>query len=235
MYSRRYVPTTGFTGFKRSAFGYAGFANGKACGFMNFKPSAFGFTLAELLISLAILGVIATFAIPKVLQAQQNERWKAGAKEAAAMISQSYQLYRLSLGGGSPPTSTGWDDLTPYMNYVRLDSTSDVDNVDHTANSVSCASHPHCLTLHSGAKLYLIESAFNATDDLATIRVYYDPDGKVTDNVPHGSGNSVCFFLSYNGRLSTWGTAPAGSHNSGSTFTPAAPSPKTDPAWFSWD
>lgn len=50
-----------------------------------------GFTLAELLIALAILGVIAAFSIPKVLSAQQNQTYNAIAKEAAA----TYQNYKL--------------------------------------------------------------------------------------------------------------------------------------------
>lgn len=50
-----------------------------------------GFTLAELLIALSILGVIATFTIPKVLQSQQNGKYNTMAKEAIATISQAYQ------------------------------------------------------------------------------------------------------------------------------------------------
>ncbi|MBL8031855.1 MAG: prepilin-type N-terminal cleavage/methylation domain-containing protein [Candidatus Doudnabacteria bacterium] len=45
-----------------------------------------GFTLAELLIALVILGVIATFTIPKVLYANQNTKYNAIAKEAMGTI-----------------------------------------------------------------------------------------------------------------------------------------------------
>lgn len=45
-----------------------------------------GFTLAELLISLAILGVIATFTIPKVLNAQQDSKRKAVLRETLASL-----------------------------------------------------------------------------------------------------------------------------------------------------
>jgi prepilin-type N-terminal cleavage/methylation domain-containing protein len=46
-----------------------------------------GFTLAELLIALAVLGVVATFSIPKVLQNQQNEQRRAVFKETIAAFS----------------------------------------------------------------------------------------------------------------------------------------------------
>lgn len=46
-----------------------------------------GFTLAELLISLAILGLIATFTIPKIMSAQQNNEYSAIAQEDIATLS----------------------------------------------------------------------------------------------------------------------------------------------------
>jgi prepilin-type N-terminal cleavage/methylation domain-containing protein len=55
------------------------------------------FTLAELLIALAILGVIATFSIPKVLQSQQNNQKQAIFKE---IISAFINIQQSSLRDG---------------------------------------------------------------------------------------------------------------------------------------
>lgn len=55
-----------------------------------------GFTLAELLIALTILGVIATFTIPKILSSQQDGKLKAIAKETAAAMEQVIYNGRLT-------------------------------------------------------------------------------------------------------------------------------------------
>jgi prepilin-type N-terminal cleavage/methylation domain-containing protein len=49
-----------------------------------------GFTLAELLIALAILGVISTFTIPKLLTASANQKRNAILKECIGVIQETY-------------------------------------------------------------------------------------------------------------------------------------------------
>lgn len=76
-----------------------------------------GFTLAELLIALTILGIIAVFTIPKVLVAQQDAKYKAMGKEFAGMVSGAYQAYKLSNGYNA---TMQVKDMTPYLNYVKV-------------------------------------------------------------------------------------------------------------------
>jgi prepilin-type N-terminal cleavage/methylation domain-containing protein len=52
------------------------------------RKQSIGFTLAELLIALAILGEIATFTLPKIISAQQNAKQLAVIKETVATLSE---------------------------------------------------------------------------------------------------------------------------------------------------
>ena len=191
------------------------------------------FTLAELLIALVILGVIATFTIPKVLSSQQASSYNAAAKETAGMISGAYSAYKQAYG--IPPSTMWAQDLSPYMNYLSLDSGSSVDDVQ-TQNVQGCtnpAAHAVCLNLHSGAKLRFWNSQFGGTQNTSAVLFWFDPDGKVTDGTTNGPGKSVAFVLYYNGLLTSYGrTLPNSCTTSGCPF---APNPNTDPPWFSWN
>src|SRR5262249_45092855 len=108
------------------------------------RRAAAGFTLAELLIALAILGVIATFTIPKVIQSQTNSRYNAEAKEAAGFVSDAYRSYQLSNGVSG---SFGIFNLTPYLNYVRIDSTTTIDDIQGNTTLTCGALFLNCLQL----------------------------------------------------------------------------------------
>jgi prepilin-type N-terminal cleavage/methylation domain-containing protein len=184
-----------------------------------FKDRTQGFTLAELLIALAILGVIATFAIPKVLQSQQSNQKKALAKEVAAIFSASYQAYLSKNDAfiGQNPSS-----LLPYLNYVSLHtSTLTLDDL----GQVTCGQTGYeiCLKLHSGSVLVMETQAANSFSSLSStgpsrMWVGIDPDGKYT-----GPNTEPMLWLgiSPNGRLITYGVL--------------VDNPALDPSWFTWN
>ncbi len=129
-----------------------------------------GFTLAELLISLLILGEIATFTIPKVLSSQQNGTRKAAAKEAIAMVAAAYSTYQLTNGASA---SSRFADITPYMNYVKLDTSGTAFNGTWT-----CDNSVRCLRLHSGATLiYWDFETFSGTSTTNVVYYIFDPGG----------------------------------------------------------
>lgn len=195
---------------------------------------SFGFTLAELLIALAILGIIAVFSIPKVLQAQRDEKYNAAAKEAIAMVSGAYSAYKLN---NEPTASTRPRDLTPYMNYVAFDTASRIDFIQTgTPAFRDCdGTTEACLRLHNGAILRYYEGAtdgFGGTASTNALAFNIDPDG-VYSGTTDGPGKSLAFFLYYNGRITSYGNIAAGTCNDG--YCGNTPNPAYDPPWFSWD
>lgn len=188
-----------------------------------------GFTLAELLIALAILGVIATFTIPKVLQSQQDSRNKSIVKEAIASISASYAGYRLR---NTVSPSTDPLDFTSYLNYVNIDSVAQIDNVQ-TLGTRDCSTAGRlCLKLHNGAMLETASSCFGGTGSTNAVWYLVDPDGKVTDGTTDGPGKSVQFALYFSGRILTRGTLEP---NTVDCFGVNQPNASRDPPWFSWN
>lgn len=160
-------------------------------------PVRTGFTLAELLIALGILGVIATFTIPKVLSAQQSSKYSSIAKEAAATMSNAMELYKHQYGSLQSGTSMG--DLTPYLNYAMLDTVSTVDDVGSGTYTCPSASGT-CIKLHNGATLwYWNNVSFAGTGALNAIYFKVDPSGTADDT------DAINFFMYTNGRVSDEG------------------------------
>jgi prepilin-type N-terminal cleavage/methylation domain-containing protein len=179
-----------------------------------------GFTLAELLIALGILGVIATFTIPKVLFSAQGGQNTAVAKEAASMISGAYTSYTLQNGTVATDTTAGA--FTQYMNYVAEDTAATTAAVGGKAN---CSATLRCYRLHNGGVLQL-NTTNNFNGSASTNAIYYnlDPDGA-------GVADPVTFVLYYNGRLSTAEKQAAGTATGGTPVTTVTGDPSYIQNW----
>lgn len=187
-----------------------------------------GFTLAELLVCLAILGLIAVFTIPKVLTTQRDSRYSAQAKEVASMISGAYDAYKQRY---TPNSNTSGGDLTAFMNYASVDAVSTID-VFQTATTRLCDGVGYqCVRLHNGGMLLWASSGFMGTATTNAIYFYYDPDGQVTDGTTNGPGKSVVFWLYYNGRITSYANISANTVYGGGTV---GPNSAYDPPWFQW-
>jgi prepilin-type N-terminal cleavage/methylation domain-containing protein len=195
------------------------------------RKLAFGFTLAELLIALAILGVSATFTIPKILNAHQNSQKVAVAKETAAMISGAFQAAKLA---GAISSATKPSDLTAYMNYVALDTSGTVIDSAPAGASNTCNTSFPCIKLHNGGYLMFRDYAFNGTTTLNGISFVFDPDpAHNTTDTADGPLKAVQFTLYYDGFITTRGNAKTGSTNAG--YPSFGPDPSYDPSWFTWN
>lgn len=185
-----------------------------------------GFTLAEILISLGILGVIATFTIPKVLMAQQDQKYNAIAKENIAMVAAAFQQAQLA-GNISANTTAG--DLTQYMNYVAV-NTREID-ASYTQTNFGCTATNPCLFMANGSALrYSTTNAFGGTDTTNSMWFYIDPDGSY-GGTTDGPSKSVGIFLYYNGRIIDQGNLLTGTTNSNLGYTA---DPGRVPPWFRW-
>ncbi len=202
---------------------------------MKTLKSLSGFTLAELLISLAILGVIATFTIPKILSAQQDGKYNATTKEAAAMVAGAFQQYQAT---NSIATGTNMSNLTPYMNYVAVKTSGSFDEDYGKTGTRTCLASSPCLVLHNGALLqYDPANTFGVVDSNHFIYFEVDPDGVVTDSATtNGPGKSYLMAIFTNGKLKGFDTVTASedTYLGGSAQGWGAGGPIAKPPWFNW-
>ena len=74
-----------------------------------------GFTLAEVLITLGIIGVVAAMTIPTLVQSYQKQKTIVGLKKAYTTISQTFENAQIEMG-----ESTNWD--TPAIEFDPAES-----------------------------------------------------------------------------------------------------------------
>jgi prepilin-type N-terminal cleavage/methylation domain-containing protein len=174
-----------------------------------------GFTLAELLIALAILGVIATFTIPKVLNSGTSGQNTAIFKETASTVSGAFSAYQLN---NAVTTATTTANLTSSINYVNIDTTA-----TNYGSGACNAANIVCLKLHNGGVL-----SYNSTHSFGTAGRYItfnvDPDGT-------GAATAASIDLVDNGRLTSGGRATGLTAGNGGTATAHI---ATDPIYVDW-
>jgi prepilin-type N-terminal cleavage/methylation domain-containing protein len=172
------------------------------------QPSP-GFSLVEVLITLGLIGILAAFTVPKVLgspNSTQSSKYNAVLKDGANAVLAAYEQYRLT--NTNVPSTFSMAALTPYLNYVKLDTTILIDS-EQGGTSLNCAdTNQQCLLLHNGGILWHQKTnvQFGGTSDTNAIYFLFDPDGKYS-NTTNGPGKSVRLQLYRDGRITTIGTA----------------------------
>jgi prepilin-type N-terminal cleavage/methylation domain-containing protein len=189
-----------------------------------------GFSLTEVLIGMALMGILASFSIPSLLQvpeSTQAEKYTGIAQSTAYMIMSAYEQYRAVNPTVSMSTTAG--DLTPYMNYLNTDTSATVDDWQ-TGTTWGCNTNMRCLVLHNGAKLVYDKENFNTRSGSASkdniLLFQLDPDG-VYSGTTNGPGKALAIVLYYDGYIGTQGTARANSF-----YKVTYPGQNFDPPWF---
>ena len=176
-----------------------------------------GFTLAELLIALAILGVIATFTIPKSLDSGNEGKKNAIVKEMISTIAQAHSNAKLA-GALTTATNPGFL-IGTYTNYLKT-----------SFMSPPCPGFGgiECYWYHNGSVIQTSEPAphnFVTSDSTSAIFFTIYPN-------ENDASDSIEVFLYYNGRITTRGNVMANTYAFANTDI--SPNPALDPPWFSW-
>ncbi len=137
-------------------------------------PRTQGFTLSELLIALAIMGLIATFTIPKIVTVAQNSDYKTRVQMAAALMVGAYNKYQLE------NTVTGTfkaADLTPYLNYTQFinNNSLTVDGKQNLVQSWTCNVNDPCVRLANGSVIVFFRGTIGSVGTSNAIIFYRGP------------------------------------------------------------
>ena len=187
------------------------------------KTSKRGFTLAEVLISLAIFGVILTVVIPKIVTNQRNQTYNSNFQEFTGALATAYQKYQID-HDFQVSNAFGTYSLTPYLNYVGVDTAS---SLNVWFGSIACSGGAPCYKLHSGAIIRPRPCGISGSTSLNAVDLLYDPSGVYEA----GKNDAVYIFLYRSGQITSYGYIQANTVNVCGTYNPT---PSYDPSWLLW-
>ena len=156
-----------------------------------------GFTLAEVLITLAIIGVVAALTIPSVIVKTQQQEFKTAAKKAHSVLSQAVQLTEVKDGYTFKDAGLFVRALMNNMNVVKVEkdfSEQETFNTLHALPYPGSALATRAPTGGTG----VIDPEDTPTLTSASLAVFYTADGMryhIFEIVPNG----MVVFVDVNG------------------------------------
>ncbi len=178
------------------------------------------YTFAEILITLSLLGLLASMLLPMLSDSVGKDKLLALGKDGASEISQAFAIY---VKNSTLNANTRAQDIVSNLNYVRMVSdgsmntqlgqtnqdasahstctgTSSVTGETYAVCTTPCDATTPCALLQTGALLQYdaaTPSTFNGTGyNTNAIHFIYDPDGT-------GPQFAIAFTLFYSGRITT--------------------------------
>lgn len=188
-----------------------------------------GITLTELLIALGIIALISVFAIPKVLETASQDAVRRKREMTDQTIQNVIAAYGQLRANQRPDANTTFSDITPYMHYIAVDTTTLIDG-EPTQGSRDCGwPNIYCLKMPQGGLFFTgSDRDFNGTDSTNALTALYDPDGEYSGSTS-GPGKAILIFVYYNGKVKTWCCVDPNTTNSWATYNPDT---NKSPEWW---
>ncbi len=165
------------------------------------KSTLSGFTLAEILITLSIIGIVAAITIPSLMANVQEKAWAAQKKALAARMSQTFpQLSKLNGYG------IGTDGTIDKANAAQIFITEGLSKVYKIASvcskdNISSCGIPSQITTLGGTKQYTFPKSFAELNKILTSSVK-DENNKDRNTLENGGiieDTDVAAFETMNG------------------------------------
>ena len=156
-----------------------------------------GFTLAEVLITLAIIGVVAALTIPSVIVKTQQQEFKTAAKKAYSVLSQAVQLTEVKDGYTFANGGLFVQALINNMNVVKVEKDF---TERETFNTLHALPYPGSALATSAptGRTGVIDPEDTPTLTSVSLAVFYTADGMryhIYEIVPQG----MVVFVDVNG------------------------------------
>ena len=146
---------------------------------MNVKHTKTGFTLAEVLITLAIIGVVAALSIPAVISNSQQQEFRTGLRKAVSVLNSAITM-NMALDGESPYDNK---QLVQYlMKHMSVLKTTP--DLSKSYYSVLCTNKGGCDKSENGA--------FYTTDGMRFEFNLHYSNNMYNNNKLHESNTYVC-------------------------------------------
>ena len=146
----------------------------------------YGFTLAEILIALAIIGIIAAITIPSVISNAQQQEFKTGLRKAVSVLNSAIAM------GSSQEGVTPYDLTKDYTLFEYLTKHMSIMKSTTDLSTIYYAKQPY-LKNSSG---YITNKVFYTTDGMR-YEMYSSSGSSYTTLVTHEFGVRLNFCYGY--------------------------------------